>query len=113
MNQWRGAPPPRRKDGGDHVHATAQGVAQIAFDPPATMVKQSLLLDTDLRNWVLLPITLVMVLVGIFRNNLMQLFESKPKMASLAASRQQYVGRAFLFVATYAETSSGARRRCV
>jgi hypothetical protein len=44
-----------------------------------------------LRNWVLLPITLVMVLVGMFRNNLMQLFEGKPKLASLAASRQQYV----------------------
>lgn len=44
-----------------------------------------------MRNWVLLPITLVMVLVGMFRNNLMQLFEGKPKLASLAASRQQYV----------------------
>jgi len=32
-----------------------------------------------------------MVLVGMFRNNLMQLFEGKPKLASLAASRQQYV----------------------
>ena len=39
-------------------------------------VQQSLLLDSDLRNWVLLPITVVMVLVGMFRNNLMQLFES-------------------------------------
>ena len=54
-------------------------------------MEQSLLLDSALRDWVLLPITLVMVLVGMFRSNLMQLFEGKPKLASLAASRQQYV----------------------
>ena len=56
-------------------------------------VQQSLLLDSDLRNWVLLPITVVMVLVGMFRNNLMQLFESKPKLATLAAARQQNIMR--------------------
>ena len=56
-------------------------------------VQQSLLLDSDLRNWVLLPITVVMVLVGMFRNNLMQLFEGKPKLATLAAARQQNIMR--------------------
>lgn len=56
-------------------------------------MEQSLLLDSALRDWVLLPITLVMVLVGVFRHNLMKLLESKPKMTTLTAARQQYVSR--------------------
>ena len=56
-------------------------------------MEQSLLLDSALRDWVLLPITLVMVLVGVFRHNLMKLLESKSKMTTLTAARQQYVSR--------------------
>lgn len=54
-------------------------------------MEQPLLLDSALRNWVLLPITLVMVLVGILRQNLMKLLESKPKLTTLTEARQQYV----------------------
>lgn len=49
------------------------------------------MLDSALRNWVLLPITLVMVLVGVLRNNLMQFLESKPKPGKLGALRQRNV----------------------
>ncbi|WFD21060.1 hypothetical protein MCAP1_003316 [Malassezia caprae] len=54
-------------------------------------MEQSLLLDSALRDWVLLPITLVMVLVGVFRNNIMKLLEGKPKMTTLTAARQQHI----------------------
>lgn len=40
---------------------------------------------------MLLPITVVMVLVGVFRHNLMQLLEGKPKLLSPAAARERYV----------------------
>jgi len=70
-------------------------------------MEQSLLLDSALRDWVLLPITLVMVLVGIFRNNLMKLLEGKPKLSTLTAARQQYVPQ------SDAGTFSRAQRRCV
>jgi len=69
-------------------------------------MEQSLLLDSALRDWVLLPITLVMVLVGVLRNNLMKLLEGKPKMTTLTAARQQYVSGA------HAGTFSRALRRC-
>lgn len=52
---------------------------------------QPLWLDSGLRNWVLLPITLVMVLVGVLRNNMMQLLESPPKPAQLPALREHNV----------------------
>ena len=54
---------------------------------------QQLLLDSALRDWVLLPITLVMVLVGVLRNNVMRLLDSPPKRAKLAVLRQQCVPR--------------------
>ncbi|KAI5893734.1 uncharacterized protein SCHCODRAFT_02622612 [Schizophyllum commune H4-8] len=39
----------------------------------------SLLLDPQIRDWVLFPITLVMVLVGVLRVNVVQLLQSPPK----------------------------------
>ncbi|KAL1738717.1 integral membrane protein DUF106-domain-containing protein, partial [Schizophyllum fasciatum] len=39
----------------------------------------SLLLDPQIRDWVLFPITLVMVLVGVLRVNVVQLLQSTPK----------------------------------
>ncbi|WFD28538.1 hypothetical protein MNAN1_003550 [Malassezia nana] len=54
-------------------------------------MEQPLLLDSALRNWVLLPITLVMVLVGILRQNLMKLLESKPKLTTLTEARQRHI----------------------
>lgn len=74
----------------------------------ATM-EQPLLLDSALRNYVLLPITLIMVLVGVFRHNLMQLLESRPKLGTPAALRQRYVGGVGPFNTA---TFSRARLRC-
>ncbi|WFD34908.1 hypothetical protein MCUN1_001753 [Malassezia cuniculi] len=44
-----------------------------------------------LRNWVLLPITVVMILVGVLRNNILKLIEGRPKPVALAKLRQQNV----------------------
>ncbi|WFD32645.1 hypothetical protein MSPP1_003694 [Malassezia sp. CBS 17886] len=44
-----------------------------------------------LRDWVLLPITLVMVLVGVFRNNVLQLLEARPKPAPVDTLRQRNI----------------------
>ncbi|WFD00189.1 hypothetical protein MYAM1_002936 [Malassezia yamatoensis] len=55
------------------------------------MGEQPLLLDSALRNWVLLPITVVMIMVGVLRNNLMQFLESPPKPAKLASLRQRNI----------------------
>jgi uncharacterized protein involved in cysteine biosynthesis len=46
-------------------------------------------LDPAIRQWVLLPITLTMILVGCLRNNVMQLLNSPPKTQPLKAVREQ------------------------
>ncbi|KAG9089661.1 ER membrane complex subunit 3 [Ceratobasidium sp. UAMH 11750] len=48
-----------------------------------------LLLDPQIRDWVLFPITLVMILVGILRHYVTQLLVSAPKCQSLLAIREQ------------------------
>lgn len=54
-------------------------------------MEQTLLLDSALRDWVLVPITVVMVLVGVLRNNVLKMVEGRPKAAPLARLRQQNV----------------------
>ncbi|THH12261.1 hypothetical protein EW145_g151 [Phellinidium pouzarii] len=49
----------------------------------------SLYLDPQIRDWVLFPITLVMILVGILRHNVAMLLQSAPKKLSRAATREQ------------------------
>ncbi|EJD01189.1 uncharacterized protein FOMMEDRAFT_110811 [Fomitiporia mediterranea MF3/22] len=49
----------------------------------------SLYLDPQIRDWVLFPITLVMILVGILRHNVALLLQSAPKKLSRTATREQ------------------------
>lgn len=49
----------------------------------------SLYLDSQIRDWVLFPITLVMILVGILRHYVVLLLQSAPKKLSKEAIREQ------------------------
>ncbi|KIK65378.1 hypothetical protein GYMLUDRAFT_350183 [Collybiopsis luxurians FD-317 M1] len=49
----------------------------------------SLYLDPQIRDWVLFPITLVMILVGILRHYVVLLLQSPPKKLPRAAIREQ------------------------
>jgi hypothetical protein len=53
------------------------------------MGEQTLLLDSSLRNWVLLPILLVMVLVGLLRHYVSILLQATPKPQDPRAVREQ------------------------
>lgn len=53
------------------------------------MDRLSLYLDPQIRDWVLFPITLVMILVGILRHYVVILLQSPPKKLSRAATREQ------------------------
>ncbi|KAH8830769.1 transmembrane protein [Flagelloscypha sp. PMI_526] len=46
-------------------------------------------LDPQIRNWVLFPITLVMLLVGILRHYVVMLLKDPPKQLTKAATREQ------------------------
>lgn len=50
---------------------------------------QALLLDSALRDWVLLPILLVMILVGLLRHNISILLASTPKAMDHRSIREQ------------------------
>jgi hypothetical protein len=54
-----------------------------------TASTQSLFLDPALRDWVLLPIFIVMIMVGILRHYATLLLQSPPKSESLKAIREQ------------------------
>lgn len=51
--------------------------------------QQELLLDSALRNWVLLPILVVMILVGLLRHNISILLVSTPAQLDTKAIREQ------------------------
>lgn len=51
--------------------------------------RQTLLLDSAIRDWVLLPITLVILLVGLLRHNIVMLITSPPKRPTALDLRQQ------------------------
>ena len=51
---------------------------------------QSLFLDPALRDWVLLPIFVVMIMVGILRHYATELLKSSPKSESLKSIREKY-----------------------
>ena len=52
---------------------------------------QSLFLDPALRDWVLIPIFIVMIMVGILRHYATILLQSTPKSESLKFVREQYL----------------------
>ncbi|CDK25749.1 unnamed protein product [Kuraishia capsulata CBS 1993] len=53
------------------------------------MSTQELLLDPSLRYWVLLPISFVMVLVGILRTYITVLLQPSPKIAEWGNLKEQ------------------------
>ncbi|PLW06296.1 hypothetical protein PCANC_04032 [Puccinia coronata f. sp. avenae] len=55
----------------------------------STWAEQDMRLDPAIRNWVLLPITFVMLLVGILRHYAMQLLHTDPKRLGLHQLREQ------------------------
>lgn len=50
-----------------------------------------LLLDPQLKYWMLIPITVAMVLVGLLRANATYLLTSKPKVEPVKNAREKYV----------------------
>ena len=52
---------------------------------------QDLFLDSAIRDWVLIPITVVMVLVGVMRHHVLTLLNSPPKRGTLARIREQRI----------------------
>ena len=54
-----------------------------------TASTQSLFLDPALRDWVLLPIFIVMIMVGVLRHYATILLRSDPKTEDLKAVREQ------------------------
>ncbi|KIK99270.1 hypothetical protein PAXRUDRAFT_822966 [Paxillus rubicundulus Ve08.2h10] len=55
----------------------------------SSQVHMSLYLDPQIRDWVLFPITLVMILVGVFRHYVVILLQSTAKKLSRAGIREQ------------------------
>lgn len=55
----------------------------------STWAEQDIRLDPAIRNWVLLPITFVMLLVGILRHYAIQLLHSDPKPVPISQLREQ------------------------
>ncbi|PVU97494.1 hypothetical protein BB561_000508 [Smittium simulii] len=64
-------------------------LTNVGFNFPFYSVDQNMFLDPEIRNWVLFPIMLVMILVGIVRHQISQLFVATPKPITLKAHRQQ------------------------
>ncbi|CDU26281.1 related to AIM27-member of a transmembrane complex required for efficient folding of proteins in the ER [Sporisorium scitamineum] len=54
-------------------------------------LEQSLFLDSAIRDWVLIPILVVMILVGVLRHNVISLLNSAPKSLAAPALREQRV----------------------
>lgn len=55
------------------------------------LISQQLLLDSAIRNWVLIPILVVMIFVGLLRHNITQLMNSTPRPQAPDVIRQQRV----------------------
>ncbi|SNX87284.1 related to AIM27 - member of a transmembrane complex required for efficient folding of proteins in the ER [Melanopsichium pennsylvanicum] len=53
--------------------------------------EQSLFLDSAIRDWVLIPILVVMILVGVLRHNVISLLNSAPKSIPAPALREQRI----------------------
>lgn len=55
------------------------------------MTVPDLLLDPQLKYWVLLPISLAMVLVGLLRSSITYLMQPQPKLEPYKKVREAYV----------------------
>ena len=82
------------------VNTSAMGVQDGLFLGTALSLQLShkqqstdttLFADSALRTWVLLPIVLVMILVGLLRHYVTQLIDTPPKPQPLKAVREQCV----------------------
>lgn len=58
---------------------------------PTLQKRQPLLLDSSIRDWVLFPILLVMILVGLVRHYITLLINSSPKPQQPEVVRQQRI----------------------
>lgn len=54
------------------------------------MITPDLLLDPQLKYWVLLPISVAMVLVGLLRSNITYLLQPQPKLENYKNVRERY-----------------------
>lgn len=63
-----------------------------------------LLLDSQLKWWMVVPISVAMVLVGLLRENLTFVLSSKPRPISFRLNREQYV----TFFGTRLQTAKSA-----
>lgn len=54
-------------------------------------VEQALFLDSAIRDWVLIPILVVMILVGVLRHNIISLLNSAPKAIPAPELREQRI----------------------
>ena len=59
------------------------------------MITPDLLLDPQLKYWVLLPISVAMVLVGLLRSNITYLLQPQPKLENYKNLRERYVLEVF------------------
>lgn len=64
---------------------------QSTYSPIIKMNVPDVLLDPQLKYWVLLPITLAMVLVGLLRSNITYLLQPQPKTEGFRKLRESYV----------------------
>ncbi|EDK47286.1 conserved hypothetical protein [Lodderomyces elongisporus NRRL YB-4239] len=64
---------------------------QSTSSPIIKMSVPDMLLDPQLKYWVLLPITLAMVLVGLLRSNITYLLQPQPKTEGFRKLRESYV----------------------
>lgn len=55
------------------------------------MFTPDLILDPQLKYWVLLPISFAMVLVGLIRSNVTYLLQPSPKLEDYKTLREKYV----------------------
>ncbi|KAI9479882.1 hypothetical protein LPJ55_001123 [Coemansia sp. RSA 990] len=69
----------------------------------AESTDQTMFLDPEIRNWVLFPITIIMVLVGIFRHQLTILMAGEPPKPDIKDIRQ---GKALMRGQTLAQSNS-------
>lgn len=60
------------------------------YHPLVTMIDE-LILDPQLKYWVLLPISIVMVIVGLVRSNITSLLGPDVKLEDAKKNREKYV----------------------
>lgn len=73
-----------------HLHDDHPWLQRVTYrDQHKMALEQTLFLDSAIRDWVLVPILVVMILVGVLRHNVISLLNSAPKSVSAPALREQ------------------------